>query len=304
MGVSKAFLAQRQSLPLEAKVAMSQRRIREWYDHFDSDVYVSISGGKDSMVLLDLVRSTPGVWDVPAVYCDTGLEYPEVRALALKHADEVIRPNLTFKQVLERYGYPVATKEQAQYVREYRHGTPKMRDLRWNGRGDGGSYAISKRWRYLVDAPFEVSEKCCDVMKKRPFKRYERSTGRRPYLGIMAEESSLRRQRYMQTGCNAYEARRQASTPMGFWTEQDVLAYTRARALPLAEVYGEIVDDGGELALTGCKRTGCMFCCFGVCDEQRPNRFERMRETHPRQYDYCMGKLGLAAVLDYMGVAR
>lgn len=70
-------LRQKQSLPLEAKIIMSQRRIREWYEAWEGDVYVSFSGGKDSTVLLHLVRELYP--EVPAVFVDTGLEYPEIR---------------------------------------------------------------------------------------------------------------------------------------------------------------------------------------------------------------------------------
>ena len=45
-----------QSLPLEAKIVKSQLRIREWYEYWNGEVYVSFSGGKDSTVLLHLVR--------------------------------------------------------------------------------------------------------------------------------------------------------------------------------------------------------------------------------------------------------
>ena len=70
-------LRQYQSLPLSAKIIMTQRRIRAWYDHWDGQVYVSFSGGKDSTVLLHLVRELYP--DVEAVFVDTGLEYPEIR---------------------------------------------------------------------------------------------------------------------------------------------------------------------------------------------------------------------------------
>lgn len=302
------ILEQRQTLPLDAKIAMSQARIKEWYDRYEGDVYVSFSGGKDSTVLLDLVRTTPGVWDVPAVFCDTGLEYPEVRKFATSKADVVLRPNMNFKEVIEKYGYPVVSKEQALYIRQYRHSkSEKLRDLRWNGFPPNGNFAISKKWRFLTEAPFEVSEKCCDVMKKAPFKRYEQETKRVPYIGTMAFESRLRRQEYEQHGCNSYDSKRPKSTPMGFWTEQDVLHYIVKRELDYASVYGEIrtADLFGEtLELTGCNRTGCMFCCFGIDREGIPNRFQRMRRTHPKQYRYCMEKLGIGKVLDYMGIAR
>lgn len=215
---------------------------------------------------------------------------------------------MNFKQVIDHYGYPVVSKEQALYIRQYRNSkSQKLRDLRWNGFPPNGNFAISKKWRYLTDAPFEVSEKCCDVMKKAPFKRFENETGRKPYIGTMAQESRLRLREYGQHGCNSFDTKHPKSTPMGFWTEQDVLRYLKQKELEYPSVYGDIREAdlfGDVLELTGCSRTGCMFCCFGIDQEGYPNRFQRMRETHPKQYDYCMNKLGLARVLDYMQIAR
>lgn len=71
-------LYQMQSLPLKYKIIMTQQRIRGWYDHFDGNVYVSFSGGKDSTVLVDIVTKM-GYTDIPLVFVDTGLEYPEIR---------------------------------------------------------------------------------------------------------------------------------------------------------------------------------------------------------------------------------
>ena len=66
-------------------------------------------------------------------------------------------------------------------------------------------------------------------------------------------------------------------------------------------------EDRIQLATTGAERTGCMFCGFGCHLEKSPNRFQRMKETHPKQYEYCLrpveqGGLGMAEVLDYIGV--
>lgn len=63
-------LRQMQSLPLELKIIKSTQRIREWYEYWDGQVYVSFSGGKDSTVLLHLVRQQYP--EVPAVFVDTG----------------------------------------------------------------------------------------------------------------------------------------------------------------------------------------------------------------------------------------
>lgn len=72
--------------------------------------------------------------------------------------------------------------------------------------------------------------------------------------------------------------------------------------LEYAKVYGDIVETEGGLCTTGVNRTGCMFCMFGVQLEDEPNRFQKMKVTHPKQYDYCINQLGLGKVLDYMGI--
>ena len=121
-------------------------------------------------------------------------------------------------------------------------------------------------------------------------------------LGTMASESVRRQSAYLKNGCNAYDKREPTSQPLSFWTEQDVLAYLKMTDIPYASVYGEIVEKSGKLATTGAKRTGCMFCMFGVHLEKQPNRFQRMALTHPKQYEFCIHKLGCGAVLDFLGV--
>ena len=107
-------LLQRQALPLSAKILMSQNRIRDWYQHFNGDVCVSFSGGKDSTVLAHLVHDMYP--DVKLVFCNTGLEYPEIQAFARKMGAEFIRPEMTFSEVISKYGYPIISKENAEAI--------------------------------------------------------------------------------------------------------------------------------------------------------------------------------------------
>ena len=109
-------LYQMQSLPLEAKIQMTKRRIQEWVDEYGEDgVYVSFSGGKDSTVLLDIARSMYP--DMKAVFVDTGLEYPEIRQFVNTFDNvDILKPKMTFKQVIEKYGYPFIGKEVANNV--------------------------------------------------------------------------------------------------------------------------------------------------------------------------------------------
>lgn len=92
---------------------MTKRRIRDWVDMYGKDgVYISFSGGKDSTVLLDIVRNGCGFSEIPAVFSDTGLEFPEIKEFVKSFDNvEIIRPKMTFKQVVEKYGYPIISKE-------------------------------------------------------------------------------------------------------------------------------------------------------------------------------------------------
>ena len=128
----------------------------------------------------------------------------------------------------------------------------------------------------------------------------ERVDNKNPIVGTMATESSLRFTSYVKTGCNSFEGKRPMSIPMGFWTEEDVWQYIKQNNLKISEIYNK-----------GYKRTGCMFCCFGVHLEnfnkdrqtdEIENRFTLMKKTHPKQYEYCINKLGIGKVLDIINV--
>ena len=185
-----------------------------------------------------------------------------------------------------------------------------------------------ERYQFFLDAPFEIGQQCCRIMKKDPARRYHKETGRYPITAMMASESRLRTQVWMKNGCNAYDAKKPMSMPMAFWTEQDVLLYIYRNNIPIASVYGDVVKektdnddvdgqyDWGDLGLfdvgnpllktTGCSRTGCMFCGFGAHREKPgEGRFERMKVTHPKQYEYIMkpwdeGGLGYKEIIDWI----
>ena len=426
-------LWQMQGLPLNIKVRMTQQRIRDWVHAYGEDgVYVSFSGGKDSTVLLHLVRELYP--SVRGVFVDTGLEYPEIRSFVRSFDNiEWLKPKMTFKQVIQKYGYPFISKEVAECVygaRKYltrvmeeasleqtdryrtsigtrelleqehtrsieqgihhpyhyetdrilgtcrqgeyhpkfkRGGTTtsgvRLEELanilndRMVDRKGGQNQRLAimlgmltkdknhpikesipendrsqfsqEKYSFFLDAPFEISNKCCNVMKKEPAHRYQKQTGRNPMTAQMASESRLRAQKWLQNGCNGFDLKSPISNPMAFWTEQDVLLYIKTHNIPICSVYGDIVKDAGDgvegqmdlediygkelfdlgrplLKTTGCNRMGCMFCGFG-CHLEKPGegRFERMKITHPKQYDYIMrpweeGGLNYKEVIDWI----
>ncbi len=290
-------LRQMLSLDLDAKIAMTRARIKGWYDYFDGEVYVCFSGGKDSTVLLRLVREMYP--EVPAAFTDTGLEYPEIRDF-VKTFDNVewLRPAMNFRPVIEKYGYPVVSKRISGYIYDVRHArrSSNTRRLRLKGIRKDGTFSpmsmLPKKWRRLIGAPFKISDRCCHVLKMRPTLAHEKRTGLKPYLGMMASEGMTRRATYFKHGCNAFALTRPRSTPLAFWCDRDIWAYIRRFDVPYSPIYD-----------MGYSRTGCMFCMFGAHLEKPPNRFQQMERTHPKQYRYCMRTLGLARVLDFLRVS-
>ena len=160
------------------------------------------------------------------------------------------------------------------------------------------------RYRFFLDAPFEISDRCCKVMKKAPAHDYQKKTGKSPMTAQMASESRLRTEQWLHNSCNGFDLAIPTSNPMSFWTEQDVLLYIKSHNLPICSVYGEVVTDDEEwgqidmaqwtgmelfelgnkpLHCTGCHRTGCVLCGFGahIGDD---DRFVMLKETHPKFY--------------------
>ena len=315
--------------PLAQKVLMAQTRIQEWYYAWDGQCYVSFSGGKDSTVLSYLAASVLHNMGCPyplyLLYLDTGLEYPEIRKFTKEYVEwlkskfpglevvlEVERPKLRFDEVIKLWGYPYPSKEVAMKIHEARskpggaswnqlHGTY----LSKNGKTNRKSVT---NWKFLLDAPFKISHRCCYVMKKNPAKRYERRTKRKPIVGMMAEESFARKAKWLQTGCNAFDGDRPTSNPIMSWTQQDILRFIKDNQIFFSSVYGDILEDeNGKLHTTGCDRTGCVFCLFGIHADGTPNRIQKLKETHPKQYEYCIkdveeGGLGLGKVMDWLQI--
>ena len=292
-----------QNYPLWMKVEKTKARIREWYENYNGEVYVSFSGGKDSTVLLDIVRKMYP--DVEAVFSDTGLEFPEIRTFVKsKENITIIKPDKTFKQVITEKGYPIISKSVSNCVRLARKniedGKETLRVRQIRGLEKGSKFNKGK-WEFLLDAPFKISDECCNELKKKPFKKWEKENKKYPMMATMASEGGVRKEGYLKTGCNSFKNGK--SQPMGFWTEQDVLEYIVINNLEIASVYGDIVkNDKGLWETTGEKRTGCVFCGFGCHLEKEPNRFQRLKQTHPNLYNYCINKLGMGEVLDYIGV--
>ena len=165
-----------------------------------------------------------------------------------------------------------------------------------------------ERYKFFLEAPFEIADHCCSIMKKSPMHSYAKRTGKMPMTAQMASESRLRTTNWLKNGCNGFDMKSPISNPMSFWTEQDVLEYIFNSHIPIADVYGEVTADFGEAQpqrntmdmgifdvgkpvfdTTGCDRTGCVSCGFGCHREKSPNRWELAEKlSNPEIIDYMM----------------
>lgn len=298
--VEKEELCRLQALPLDEKIAIAQQAIREFVDHFGVDgVYISFSGGKDSTVLIHLCRQLYP--NLVGLYSDTGLEFPEIRDFVQTFNNiTIVTPKMHHREMLKKCGYPVVSKEQAEWIYRIRSGTSSGAIQKafygMNLDGTPTRFKLSEQWKYLLNAPFNIGSGCCKEMKLKPIAEYVKKTGRVPIIGTTASESALRAQKFLQYGFYNLEGKKAQCTPMSIWTDGDVWEYIHRFNLPYCKIYD-----------MGYDRTGCVFCMFGAHLDKEPNRFQKLQRTHPDLWRYCMkpyneGGLGLREVLEFMGI--
>ena len=273
-------LRERQAWTLTQKIDHSLGVIDQFASHFDGQVYVSFSGGKDSVAMLSLVEVI-----IPRVKCMfvmTGCESPSVcRFIRQLKADgkdiDIVRPRKTLKQVFAEYGFPLVSKKVSHQIQCVRR-NPYCQSSRELLRRDN-KYCIPERWMYLLNEPYEVSARCCHWLKHLPAYDYGKQTGRHPYIGLLAHESYQRTLGYIQQGgCNFFGTegkQHPRSLPLAIWTDDDVWAYIRDRGLTLPDIYEK-----------GARRTGCMGCGFGA--HINSDGIDTLKRLWPKWYDLIM----------------
>lgn len=303
------------NMSLEKKVDQTCVNINDWDIYTDGQWYISFSGGKDSTVLAyiaaKMMNGSPIPRTLHLLFCDTGLEYPEIRKFVFWYAEwlqkrfprvkvdiQVRRPKKHFFDVIRDFGYPIISKEVAKDIKEVRSGGA-WAIRRLSGEMKGSRFDHS-HYEFLLYAPFLISHECCQFTKKQPGKTFQREQKLLPMTAEMALESQLRYQRWLKVGCNAFEGKTPKSKPMSFWSNQNVLQYKLNEEIPFCSVYGDVLPFDGEnfydspisecpLKCTKCQRTGCVFCGFGShLEKPGEQRFVRLKETHLKHWNYAI----------------
>lgn len=278
-----------QKMNLESKIIQTQYLIRQTVYEFGIDkVYISYSGGKDSTVLSHIAKSMYP--DILHLFANTTNEYPETLE-HIKWEQEKNDTNIitviprdvngelwTFKKVVERYGYPMFSKRISNAIRTYQHA------LSARTKQNAQDYIDRNFKKYEKYKNFPISDKCCDKLKKEPLRRKAKELGLEcAILGILATESYQREKDWLEYGCNVFHERKDnQSRPLSFWTNNDILEYIERYNVRIPKLY--------EMGYT---RNGCMYCGFGVhLEPDGHNRYQKLKKTHPNQYNYFLNNFG------------
>lgn len=316
-----------QQLPYEQKLVLAKARALEFFheivENRGANVHVSV-GGLDSIMLYIFLREVCGI-NVEGVTVSS-LEDKTVQAVHKQLGLTIIKPYKSKVAVINEFGYPILSKEIAAKIELLQNPTDKNKTVRHAIiTGETGEYGgwqknsrmrLSQKWLNLFGGyenenegvnyqtpDFKVSSKCCYYLKEKPADDWARQHNSYPYLGMMASEGGRRQKSLMMHGCNYYGATTTRSCPFATFSRQDILQLALDLDVPVPEIYGTIVrDDNGHLYTTKAQRTGCSMCGFGIQLEKRPHRFDRLRETNPKEWHFWMYDMGWGHVLDYIGI--
>lgn len=331
----------------EFKVEYAELRAREFVRECDKrglNYHVSV-GGLDSITLFLFLKhigiDAPGISvssledrSIQRIHKQLGIERLQS---SIRNVDDDGRVHRWTKQlVLQTFGFPVLSKETAAKIETLANPTDKNKTVRHAiVTGETGAYGgfqknsrmkMPQKWLELFGGyanldegteyktpNFKVSAKCCYYLKEKPCDDWAKEHHSAPFLGLMASEGGRRAKSLRMHGCNYFGQSVIRSAPFAIFGRSDLLQLALDLNVPVPEIYGTIERrDDGTLYTTKAQRTGCNMCGFGIHIEDRPHRFDVLKERNPQEWEYWMfrcctdeetGELyGWARVLDYIGI--
>lgn len=325
----------KQQMPYEFKKNYAYKKAWEFFDECNKrglNCHVSV-GGLDSITLFIFLKKI-GI-DVPGISVSV-LEDKSIQKVHDQLGIIKLKPYKSKVEVINEFGFPVISKEVASKIECLQNPSPDNATVRHaimtGETGEYGGYRkdtrmkLPQRWLELFGgpenknegvnyktAPFKASAKCCYYLKEKPCDDWAKEHNSVPYLGLMASEGGRREKSLMINGCNYFGKSTIRSAPFAIFYRQDILKLALELDVPVPEIYGEIKKKpNGTLYTTKAQRTGCSMCGFGIHMEKRPHRFDMLRQSNPKEWEFWMyrcatdlgtgEKFGWGRVLDYIGV--
>lgn len=301
-------------LPYEVKRAYAETRINEFIREcgkMNKGCIVSV-GGLDSITLYCLIKEMG--YDIKGVSISS-IEHPTVRAVHKYYGIETVKPLKSKYHILKEFGYPLFSKAISVKMYTLQHPSDKNETYRHailTGKtGKTASVASSKMVKlsdkyidllYNNPIPCNLSDRCCIYMKEKPMHNYCKENNVLPFLGLQATESQRRLVALSNNGCNYFNGDKSRSAPFAIFNKSDVVHLAYDLKVKIPEIYGEIVVENGEYKTTGCSRTGCDICGFGIQFEKtRPHRFDKLYLESPKKWDFWINIMQYGEIFRHIG---
>ena len=290
-------------MDLDKRVTDACHRIEELYYETGGKCYVSFSGGKDSTVLLALIKLCEDIYTIPvggipAVFSNTGIELGVtvnfvqwVKNSGWYSNVQIIRPEHSFDWCIKTYGKPLKSKVRSEYIAMWQKGKRSENVFRAmvTGIANNGSAAkktkIADKDLHMLSDSFGIlaSPMCCNVLKKKPMKKYAKENGIiGTVYGVRMDEGGARElaihKKQLQGGkiCTFVDSKGMIKkAPIVDWSTEDIEAFIESYNVPLSDAYTKY----------GFKRTGCMACPF---NSRVNNDLEYLYNHEPNRYKAAM----------------
>lgn len=281
----------------DIKITKAMERIEQLFYETNGKCCVSFSGGKDSTVILALIKMCEELYTIPpngitAIFSNTGLELGAIVDFVKWCKSEwypniqIIRPEKSFYYIINKYGKPIKSKVKSEFLYRYQNGN-RSKNTMTNLLGEDGKVVKSKianKDLHLLHDDFDIkiSNKCCELLKKKPIDSYHKQFGFKGYIvGERVAEGGVRAtntQKRINDGgkiCTKLKGNYVVKLPIIDWTDEDVDSFIEKYNVPLSKAYTE----------QGYKRTGCLLCPFSL---QIDKNLEKLYLYEPNRYKASM----------------
>ena len=282
--IRREILNSRINLPLDVKIKMAQRRIREVVTGYGKNTcYVSFSGGKTDTVLSHLIVSLG--YKLEHVYINTQLKYSECIKFSSEWCKKnnvkltMVTPDVSPREIWETYGYPMFSRRIATILEKIRN------------KKSVSSTQLKKVHEYMRYKELNISAKCCEYLKKKPQNQWQNDSDKKvAIVGDRAVESIATRTMWLRKGCVYETEGKVKALPLMFFRDKDIWEYIKRYKLKVPDIY-----------YNGIERNSCYCCGFGA-HLKGDNNFVTLKKLNPRVWKTVMHKWGFREICNQCNV--
>lgn len=279
----------------------AKKKLKEYVEFHNiplEKIVLSFSGGKDSTILLYLIKELGWIDKIHIVFSNTGMEFDAIYEFInqLKQEGiniEEVKPKTALPLIYLKYGIPIHSKytsemlyrlqyhnfdfindtfkEYDELIKKYPHCKSALTWLCGTNIKLNCPHWLKKQLKYLT---FKVSNKCCDLLKKKPFQQVvKKYKPQLMILGIRKAEGGIRTVAYK--GCIHQTKTYTKFFPLFHWSDEEVWEIIKEHNIPISKAYTEY----------GSIRTGCVGCPFA---KDYKKELEILKEYEPNKYNYSV----------------